>query len=273
VLGPPKANSARRASIFAQSCQWDRPWNLGADRGVPSFFLSKDAAGKNTGSQRLDSLILASELVVIVSQLIIFSSASVSPDNQKAEDDIRRMSSTPEVSHSIWAHSHFYASGRCPVSLRGSASRHLYASSFNYIDRPSSRPSRQLGRQNLNNLAGPFPGVFCETFLLGWFELDKTGDPRYHQQASLRILPLSVLCAFLWTFTGAGLLRKYSAPQNVGLYGVMNVLMCMLIFCKTGLDLGGWRLPQLFLLSIMFPTIFALGIFGLGARAKRPPPT
>ena len=49
----------------------------------------------------------------------------------------------------------------------------------------------------------------------------------------------------------------------------MNVLMCMLIVCKLGwLSVIGVFLSYFFM-SIMFPTIFALGIFGLGARAKK----
>jgi FHS family L-fucose permease-like MFS transporter len=55
----------------------------------------------------------------------------------------------------------------------------------------------------------------------------------------------------------------------LGLYGVMNVLMCMLIVCKLGwLSVIGVFLSYFFM-SIMFPTIFALGIFGLGVRAKK----
>jgi FHS family L-fucose permease-like MFS transporter len=55
----------------------------------------------------------------------------------------------------------------------------------------------------------------------------------------------------------------------LGLYGVMNVLMCLLIFCKLGWLSVACVFLSYFFMSIMFPTIFALGIFGLGARAKK----
>ena len=43
----------------------------------------------------------------------------------------------------------------------------------------------------------------------------------------------------------------------------------MLVFCKLGwISVVGVFLSYFFM-SIMFPTIFALGIFGLGARAKK----
>src|SRR5206468_7296024 len=70
-------------------------------------------------------------------------------------------------------------------------------------------------------------------------------------------------------FSGAGILRKYSAHKIVGLYAVMNVLMCFLIFLKLGWLSVICVFLTYFFMSIMFPTIFALGIFGLGARAKK----
>ena len=68
--------------------------------------------------------------------------------------------------------------------------------------------------------------------------------------------------------SGAAMLRRVSAHRIVGLYSVVNVAVCLLIFLKLGwLSVIGVFLSYFFM-SIMFPTIFALGIFGLGARAK-----
>jgi hypothetical protein len=69
-------------------------------------------------------------------------------------------------------------------------------------------------------------------------------------------------------FTGAGLLRKVSAHKIVGLYGFLNVIMCLLVFLKLGWISVIAVFLSYFFMSIMFPTIFALGIFGLGERAK-----
>jgi FHS family L-fucose permease-like MFS transporter len=49
----------------------------------------------------------------------------------------------------------------------------------------------------------------------------------------------------------------------------MNVLACLLVFCKLGWLSVACVFLSYFFMSIMFPTIFALGIFGLGARAKK----
>jgi FHS family L-fucose permease-like MFS transporter len=76
-------------------------------------------------------------------------------------------------------------------------------------------------------------------------------------------------CFLVGRFTGAGLLKKFSAHKVLGLYGLLNVLCCALIFCKLGWLSVLCVFLSYFFMSIMFPTIFALGIFGLGARAKR----
>jgi fucose permease len=69
--------------------------------------------------------------------------------------------------------------------------------------------------------------------------------------------------------TGAALLRKVSAHKMLGLYSVINAALCFVIFLKLGWLSVVCVFLSYFFMSITFPTIFALGIFGLGARAKR----
>ncbi len=76
-------------------------------------------------------------------------------------------------------------------------------------------------------------------------------------------------CFLLGRVSGSGLLAKFPAHTIVGLYGVLNVGVCFLIFFKLGwLSVAGVFLSYFFM-SIMFPTIFALGIHGLGVKAKK----
>jgi fucose permease len=70
-------------------------------------------------------------------------------------------------------------------------------------------------------------------------------------------------------FSGAALLKKFSAHKILGLYGLLNASVCVLIFLKLGWVSVVCVFLSYFFMSIMFPTIFALGIFGLGARAKK----
>src|SRR5208282_2697544 len=97
VLGPPQF-AATRINL-AQSCN-GVGWIFGPIAGAV-FFYSKDAAGRGTGSQTLWIPYAGVGIVVIV-LAIIFYFASV-PDI-KTEDDYHLDDSTPEVSHSIWAH-------------------------------------------------------------------------------------------------------------------------------------------------------------------------
>jgi fucose permease len=70
-------------------------------------------------------------------------------------------------------------------------------------------------------------------------------------------------------FSGAGILKKFSAHKVLGIYASMNVAVCLLVFLKLGWLSVACVFLSYFFMSIMFPTIFALGIFGLGARAKK----
>ncbi len=74
---------------------------------------------------------------------------------------------------------------------------------------------------------------------------------------------------FLGRVTGAAWLRKVSAHRMLGLYSVINAMLCLLVFLKLGWLSVLCVFLCYFFMSITFPTIFALGIFGLGARAKR----
>jgi fucose permease len=98
---------------------------------------------------------------------------------------------------------------------------------------------------------------------------DRIGITVISDQGASTLASVGFICFLLGRFTGAGLLKKYSAHRMLGLYGVMNVLVCLLIFLKLGWLSVLCVFLSYFFMSIMFPTIFALGIFGLGARAKK----
>jgi fucose permease len=88
-------------------------------------------------------------------------------------------------------------------------------------------------------------------------------------QGAANLASFGFICFLVGRVTGAALLRKFSAHKVVGLYGVLNVASCLLVFFKLGWLSVACVFLSYFFMSIMFPTIFALGIFGLGARAKR----
>jgi fucose permease len=84
-----------------------------------------------------------------------------------------------------------------------------------------------------------------------------------------KLASFGFICFLIGRFTGAGLLKKFAANKILALYAVLNVIACVLVFLKLGWISAVCVFLSYFFMSIMFPTIFALGIFGLGSRAKK----
>ena len=89
------------------------------------------------------------------------------------------------------------------------------------------------------------------------------------EQGATKLLAYIGFTLFLLgRFTGAWILNKISAHKVLSVYAAANVVLMIIIVLK----LGWISLIALFLsfffMSIMFPTNFALGIHGLGKKAK-----
>ena len=255
VLGPQQF-AATRINL-AQSCN-GIGWILGPIAGA-TFFYSKDAAGNSTGSQTL-WIPYAGVGVVVIVLAVVFYFASV-PDI-KAEDDYRLDDSAADVSCSIWSHPHFTMAVAAQF-FYVAAQAGIFSFMINYMTtQPPPIPARWAAFTN--NLAAHSPGFFQ-----GWFEPNKEGILCVSNKLASYLASFGFICFLTGRFTGAALLRKCSAHKMLGLYGVMNALMCLLVFCKLGWFSVACVFLSYFFMSIMFPTIFALGIFGLGARAKK----
>ncbi len=72
----------------------------------------------------------------------------------------------------------------------------------------------------------------------------------------------------LGRFTGSFILRVAKAHTMLGLYAFINVLLMFVIVAKLGWLSVAAVFLSFFFMSIMFPTIFSLGIFGLGEQSK-----
>ena len=68
---------------------------------------------------------------------------------------------------------------------------------------------------------------------------------------------LAFICFLAGRFSGAALLKRFAAHHVLGLYGLLNVIVCTLIFCKLGWFSVICVFLSYFFMSIMFPTIFA----------------
>jgi FHS family L-fucose permease-like MFS transporter len=72
----------------------------------------------------------------------------------------------------------------------------------------------------------------------------------------------------LGRFTGSFILRVTKAHNMLGLYAFTNVLLMLVIVANLGWLSVAAVFLSFFFMSIMFPTIFSLGIFGLGEKSK-----
>jgi FHS family L-fucose permease-like MFS transporter len=258
VLGD-KQYAATRINL-AQSCN-GIGWIFGPIVGS-MFFYSKDAMGNSTGSQTLYIPYVGVAVVVIVIAIIFFF-ASV-PDI-KSKDDYHLDDSTPGVSHSIWSHPHF-AFAVAAQFFYVAAQAGIFSFFINYMtaEVPPIPSSWDAGMTRLSSNAG-----WLSNWLLGWFETSKAGVLIFSNKGASNLASLGFVCFLIGRFSGAAILRKFSAHKVLGLYGVMNVIMTFVVFCKLGWISVACVFLSYFFMSIMFPTIFALGIFGLGARAKK----
>jgi MFS transporter, FHS family, L-fucose permease len=244
VLGPTRY-AATRINL-AQSCN-GIGWIFGPIIGA-QFFYSKDIQGHSTGSQTLYIPYVIVAVVVIV-LAVIFYFANV-PDI-KMEDDYHLDEAPPGTAPSIWSHPHFVMAVAAQF-FYVAAQAGIFSFFINYMT--SEVP--------------PIPASWNSASWSSWFDT-KNGILCISDKGASNLASLGFVCFLLGRFSGAGLLRKFSAHKILGLYGVINVVMCFLIFCKLGWVSVACVFLSYFFMSIMFPTIFALGIFGLGVRAKK----
>ncbi len=90
----------------------------------------------------------------------------------------------------------------------------------------------------------------------------------FTNQFAANLASFGFICFLVGRVVGAALLRRVSAHKIVGLYAVLNTVACLVVFFKLGWLSVVCVFLSYFFMSIMFPTIFALGIFGLGNKAK-----
>ena len=245
VLGDPRY-AATRINL-AQSCN-GVGWIFGPIVGG-MFFYGKDAAGRSTGSETLYIPYVGIAVgVIIIAAIFYFANV---PDI-KAEDDYHLDDSNPGATPSIWSRPHFVLAAVAQF-LYVAAQAGIFSFFINYMT--SEVPA--------------IPASWtAHSWMSGWFET-RNGILAISNKGASSLASLGSLCFLVGRFTGAGLLRRFSAHRMLGLYGVMNVLMTFLIFLKLGWLSAACVFLSYFFMSIMFPTIFALGIFGLGARAKK----
>jgi FHS family L-fucose permease-like MFS transporter len=168
--------------------------------------------------------------------------------------------------HSLWSHEHFTGATLAQF-LYVAAQCGIFAFLINYMT-SETPPIPESWASAIDKVAADVP-TFMHDLFVGWFETDKAGALRFSNKFASYLASFGFLWFLAGRVTGATLLRKVSAHKMLGLYSVINAALCLLIFLKLGWLSVLCVFLCYFFMSITFPTIFALGIFGLGSRAKR----
>jgi len=244
VLGP--ARYAATRINLAQSCN-GVGWILGPIIGA-QFFYSKEP-------KIYLPYVLTAVLVLVLA--VVFKYAYV--PEIKNEDDYHLDDLQAKVSHSLMTRWHFVLG---------------VAAQFLYVAAQAGIFSFFINCMTVDKYTGfamvpAIPEAWNVGFLKSLFETGKDGLLHIGDQGAARLASMAFVCFLLGRISGAMLLKKFSPHKVLGFYGVANVATCLLVMANLGWISALGVFLSYFFMSIMFPTIFALGIFGLGDKTKK----
>jgi FHS family L-fucose permease-like MFS transporter len=245
VLGP-KEYGAFRINV-AQTFN-GVGWILGPIVGG-AFFYS--AAGVEVAHGQLYIPYVAVAIIVL-GMAAVFCFANV--PNLDARDEYGLDETSPSgVKGSIWVHPHFVGSVLAQF-LYVAAQAGIFSFFINYMVSEVPPVSERLS----------------ESWVLRDGTAIRDGAFFVSEQGAARLQGvLGFGLFFLGRLIGSALLSKASAHKMLGAYSLINVGLCAVVIMKAGWVSVAAMFLTFFFMSIGFPTIFALGIHGLGAQAKK----
>ena len=83
------------------------------------------------------------------------------------------------------------------------------------------------------------------------------------------LLSISLMLFTVGRFAGTALMKKFSPKTLLTIYAIVNSLLCVIIVAMPGQTAVFALMAVFFFMSIMFPTIFAMGVKNLGEHTKR----
>jgi FHS family L-fucose permease-like MFS transporter len=155
--------------------------------------------------------------------------------------------------HSIWAHPHF-AGATLAQFLYVAAQAGIFSFFINYVI--SEMPAISQG------VANSWPISGHATIRAGGLFVNEQGASALQGFVAFGLFTLG-------RFVGAALLKRNPAHRLLAIYCVVNAILCGIVMLKLGWVSVAAVFGTFFFMSIGFPTIFALGIFGLGSQAKK----
>jgi FHS family L-fucose permease-like MFS transporter len=245
VLGAPQY-AAVRINV-AQVCN-GVGWILGPIIGGV-FFYSKDGAQAAQETLWIPYAWIAG-IVLVLS--LVFVKAHI-PDI-KAEDAYHLDDDTDKTVKSLWSHRHFSGAVLAQF-LYVACQAGIFGFFIFYIveDVPAIASSMKT------------------SWILGGEGGSEVRDGLLYinEKGATKLLAFVGFTLFLLgRFSGAFILNRFAAHRVLGLYAAVNSGLMLLIVLKLEWISLAALFLSFFFMSIMFPTIFALGIHGLGSKAK-----
>lgn len=156
------------------------------------------------------------------------------------------------TNHSIWSHPHFsgatlaqffYVAAQCGI----------FAYFINYM-------TKEIPAFDASRLTGS---------LKDWFETHSNGAVGLSDSGASKLASYAFVCFLTGRFIGAMLLKKFPAHKVLSVFAILAAVTCAVVYLKIGWVSAVAVFLSYFFMSIMFPTIFSLGIHGLSGRAKK----
>jgi FHS family L-fucose permease-like MFS transporter len=262
VLGPPISGAAR--INLAQTCN-----ALGTFFGpliAGAFILSSTGEANTSNSTLFIPYLFIAALVVVL--VVLFWKADI-PDLQAEDDAIAASSSGAEsTSKPLLSRWHFTLAVGAQF-FYVAAQIGIWGFFINYVtslDMPDLSPWMTklfpggwtyFGFPQILTPDGKIVGV--TSVAQAWHLTDLGASKAFAG---------GILCFLAGRAAGSMILRVCSAHLTLAVFGAINSLMMVLIIMRLGWISVAAIFLSCFFMSIMYPTIFALGIRGLGEHTK-----
>jgi MFS transporter, FHS family, L-fucose permease len=221
-------------------------WMLGPVVGG-AFFYSSDGVAVSHEQLALPYIGIALLVLVLA---VVFYRANV-PDVVPPEDP-REDRELDVPRESIWQRPHFVGAVLAQF-LYVAAQAGIFSFFINYMVAESP----------------PLPQSWAHG-LLGTGLSTRQGELFINEQGAAELQGLVGFGLFLLgRLTGTALLTRTKASRLLGHYALINTLLCVVIVLRLGWLSVAAVFLTFFFMSISFPTVFALGIDGLGGQVKR----
>jgi len=101
-----------------------------------------------------------------------------------------------------------------------------------------------------------------------FIDFTKDLNPETTERQAAHLLSYGFLALMVGRFSGAFIMQRWSAPKLLSLYAVANLVLVLVAMLASGWTAIAALWLTIFFMSIMFPTIFTLGVRDLGPLTK-----